>query len=217
MNTPNLEIGGEEEYNKERINTQGAFVLGRKALDQIVVAKEMIHVMSRQKGCCATVAVKLDVEKAYDTFHWDFLQACLTQLGFDRSFTTKIMLFVSSVKFTIRVNGRHTEKLRPEHGFRQGDPLPPYIYILCAETLSKQVDKMAASKRMLFPKIAPNGGRVGLLQFTDDLLLFLCLNAHTILGLHRLLTKFEEEAGQASIEPRANSCSQKMHPQGQFA
>lgn len=49
---------------------------------------------------------------------------------------------------------------------------------------------------MPFPKIAPNGGRVGLLQFTDDLLFFLCLNAHTILGLHRLLTKFEEEAGQ---------------------
>ena len=55
--------------------TQGAFVMGRKAIDQIVVAREMVHNMSKLKGSRPTVAVKLDVEKAYDTLQWDFHSA----------------------------------------------------------------------------------------------------------------------------------------------
>lgn len=46
--------------------TQGAFVPGKNALDQIVVARELVHAMSKMTGSQPTVAVKLDVEKAYD-------------------------------------------------------------------------------------------------------------------------------------------------------
>lgn len=47
--------------------TQEAFVLGRRAVDQIVEAKEMVHGMSKLKGTKSLVTIKLDVEKAYDT------------------------------------------------------------------------------------------------------------------------------------------------------
>ncbi|XXG90028.1 hypothetical protein AAC387_Pa12g1893 [Persea americana] len=97
----------------------GAFVPRRKALDQIVVAREMVHTMSKMKGSRPTIAVKLDVEEAYDTLRWDFLQACLTKLGFNMNFISKIMLCVSSVTFTVRVNGSHSEKFRLERGLRQ--------------------------------------------------------------------------------------------------
>lgn len=49
---------------------------------------------------------------------------------------------------------------------------------------------------MLFPKIAPLGQRVGLLQFADDLLLFLQINKKTMTTLSKTLLLFEEEAGQ---------------------
>lgn len=120
-----------------------------------------------------TVAVKPNTENVYDTLRWDFLHACLTQLGFERPCIEKILLCVPSVKFNVEVNSEHTEKFQPECCLHQGDPLSPYLYILCAETLARQAAKMAASKRLLFPKIAPNGGQVSVHQFADDLLLFL--------------------------------------------
>ncbi|KAJ8622693.1 hypothetical protein MRB53_031222 [Persea americana] len=66
--------------------SQGAFVQGRRDLDQIVVAQEVIHGMSRLKGSRAMVAVKLDVQKAYETISWPFLEACLIKLGFHSTF-----------------------------------------------------------------------------------------------------------------------------------
>lgn len=42
-----------------------------------MVTKEVTHGMSRLKGSKAMVDVKLDVEKAYDTISWGFLEACL--------------------------------------------------------------------------------------------------------------------------------------------
>ncbi|KAJ8629693.1 hypothetical protein MRB53_023016 [Persea americana] len=55
---------------------------------------------------------------------------------------------------------------------------------------------MATTNRMLFPKIAPNGDRVGLLQFANDLLLFLRPNDRTLTNHNQLLSMFEEQAGQ---------------------
>ncbi|KAJ8646846.1 hypothetical protein MRB53_008594 [Persea americana] len=55
---------------------------------------------------------------------------------------------------------------------------------------------MATTNRMLLPKIAPNGDRVGLLQFADDLLLFLRPNDRTLTNLNQILSMFEEQAGQ---------------------
>lgn len=53
-------------------NSQGSFVQWRRALDQIVVAKEVIHGISRLKGSRALMAIKLDIQKAYDTLSWSF-------------------------------------------------------------------------------------------------------------------------------------------------
>lgn len=85
---------------------------------------------------------------------------------------------------------------KPGRGLRQGDPLSPYLYILRAEAFTKNATKLASSTRMLFPKIEPNGDRVGLLQFADNLLFFLGPNSQTLPSLNHILSLFEEEARQ---------------------
>lgn len=142
------------------------------------------------------VAIKLDVEKAYDTISWEFLQACLIQLGFHSDFVEKLMVCITSVRYKVRINNRHTASFTPSRGLRQGDPLSPYLYIIYAEALSRYINHLSTTNKMLLPKIAPLGRRVGLLQFADDLLFFLQLNTRTLVHVGKIIQLFEEEAGQ---------------------
>ena len=81
-------------------------------------------------------------------------------------------------------------------GLRQGDPLSPYPYIIWAEALTRHTNSLSNANKMLSPKIAPGGQRVGLLQFADDLLFFHHIDDRTLVNLTRTLQLFEEEAGQ---------------------
>lgn len=45
---------------------QTAFVPGRKGMDNVIIAQELIHSLSRKKGNTGYMAIKIDLEKAYD-------------------------------------------------------------------------------------------------------------------------------------------------------
>ena len=45
---------------------QTTFVPGRKGIDNIIIAQEIIHSLGKKKGRTRYMALKLDLEKAYD-------------------------------------------------------------------------------------------------------------------------------------------------------
>lgn len=63
---------------------QGAFISGRLITDNIITAFEALHTMTtRQGGKKGSMAIKLNMAKAYDQVEWDFLEVVMRKMGFN--------------------------------------------------------------------------------------------------------------------------------------
>ena len=116
--------------------TQSAFVHGRLITDNVLVAFETMHHISNKKsGKVGEMARKLDMSKAYDTVGWEYLEKIMKKLGFDERWRVLVMKCVRSVTYSIKINGSPRGHIIPFRGIRQGNPLSPYLFLLCAKGL----------------------------------------------------------------------------------
>ena len=120
---------------------QLAFVPRRWIKKNQVIVKELMHSFKTRKVKGGFVAIKVDFQKAYDWINWGFLMTVLSHLGFSPTFVNWIFQCVSSVSSSILVNGGRTEAFKPSRGLCQGDPLSPYLFILCQDVLSRLIDQ----------------------------------------------------------------------------
>ena len=105
------------------------------------------------------------------------------------------MNMISSTQFHVLWNGSPLPEVVPSRGLGQGDPLSPYLFILCLEHLSIQLTEAVQEKR--FHPISFRG-RVCLshLFFTDDIFLFTRATARDCRNLGQILSRFCESFGQ---------------------
>jgi len=102
-----------------------------------------MHKFKMAKGKSAWVGLKLDMKKAYDRMEWDFLLAVLKQLGFYDQWICWIRECVTTVSYSMLINHAPNGLFEPSRGLRQGDPLSPYLFILCMNVFSITIGKAA--------------------------------------------------------------------------
>ena len=172
---------------------QSAFTEGRSISDNILMVQELVKGYGRST-LSARCAIKIDLQKAFDSLSWRFLLDVLTSLKLPSVFIGWLRRCFTTPRFSISLNGGLVGYFKGERGVRQGDPLSPYLFVIAMDVLSKLLD--AAAVHGVFD-YHPKCKRIGLthLCFADDLMIFTKGNMHSIIGIHNILKLFYSYSG----------------------
>ncbi|KAJ9536540.1 hypothetical protein OSB04_un000292, partial [Centaurea solstitialis] len=174
--------------------TQSAFIPGRRIVDNILMAHELVRGYHLQNGP-PRCAFKIDLRKAYDMVSWPYLFSMLRGLGFHPALIKWIVEMVSTPSFSIVINGESRGHFLGKRGIRQGCPLSPYLFTIVMEGFS-----------MIFKQCIEEAGNFGFhhgcqdfgithLCFADDLFVFTRGDVASVEVLKKTLSLFASRSG----------------------
>ena len=175
---------------------QSAFLSGRLITDNILAAYETFHTMhTHMWSKVGYMGIKLDMSKAYDRVEWAFLESVMNKMGFPARWIQLIMECVRTITYALLLNGHLMGHIILERGSRHGDPLSPYLFLICAKSLNAMLSKV--EKNGVFTRVptSKKGPRISHLVFMDDNLLFCNANSAEWRRLTKILDKYEMASG----------------------
>lgn len=100
----------------------------------------------------------------------------MSKLGFESDWINRVMMCVKSIFFSILINGEPKWLITPSWGLWQGNPLSPYVFLLCTEGLIILLNKATKVKQLTCISICKGVSSINHLLFTYDSVIFFKAN-----------------------------------------
>ena len=167
---------------------QKGFIAGRFIGENIRLIYDVLFETKNQN--IPGLLLSIDFEKAFDTVSWKFISKTLDYFNFGDSVKKWIKLFQNGAESSILQNGFISEFFYLKRGCRQGDPISPYIFLLCAEILGQMVRKNENIKG-----IKINNKEYKISQYADDTELLLDGSEKSLRNTLEMLYTFYNMSG----------------------
>ena len=132
----------------------------------------------------------IDFEKAFDSIDWDYMYKALSFFGFGDTVIQWIKTFYTDISSRTINNGWASNTFSIMRGVRQGCPLSPYLYVICAEILAIAVKNSSDIKGIDILNTI-----FLIIQFADDTQFFLNGTRQSLNAALKLLEKYEVLSG----------------------
>ena len=146
--------------------TQSGFVANRFIGENIRLIYDIMHYTKKEN--IPGLLMLIDFQKAFDSVSWKFLDSILNFFGFKNSFQRWIKIMNTNIQASVMQCGVLSGLFDIERGCRQGDPLSPYLFLLCAQVLYLMIVNNKDIKGIFI-----DGREYKLTQFADDTTLIL--------------------------------------------
>lgn len=101
-----------------------------------------------------------------------FLDEMMRRLGFSEGWIQLMIVCITSLTYSFKINEESVGYVQPKRGIRQSDPLSPFLFVICAESLSALLTKECCKGRINEVRVCQNALMIHHLLFTDDNFLF---------------------------------------------
>ena len=169
-------------------NSQKGFMKGRYIGDNL---RTLFDILSYTKSeDIPGLIVAIDFEKAFDSVAWSFIEKALVFFGFPDMIVNWFKTLYNKPRTCLTFNGQYSKWFSLGRGCRQGDPISPYLYLICAEIMSlmfRQHEQIKGIKLKDYETL--------LSLFADDTTLFLDGSEESLKNAFQVLDAFSAISG----------------------